>query len=126
MDTTLRDGEQTEGVSFSKEEKFAIAKKLLKDVLVDRIELTSAKVSEGEKETCAQIFAWAKKENLLDKVEVLGFVDNNKSVDWINEAGGKVINLLCKGSKRHCTLQLKKNPEEHFLDIKKLLSMHIV
>ena len=61
MDTTLRDGEQTEGVSFSKSEKLAIAKKLLFDVKVDRIEIASARVSQGEKESCKQIFFWAKK-----------------------------------------------------------------
>lgn len=121
MDTTLRDGEQTEGVSFSKNEKFAIAKKLLTDVKVDRIEITSAKVSEGEKETCKLIFDWAKKNNFLEKVEVLGFVDYNKSVDWINDAGGKVINLLCKGSKNHCENQLNKKPKEHFKDIEKTI-----
>lgn len=118
MDTTLRDGEQTEGVSFSKSEKLAIAKKLLLDVKVDRIEITSARVSQGEKETCKEIFAWAKTKNLLEKIEVLGFVDGNKSVDWINESGGCVINLLCKGSENHCKNQLGKTPKEHFEDIK--------
>ena len=125
MDTTLRDGEQTEGVSFSKAEKLAIAKKLLLDVKVDRIEITSAKVSKGEQETCREIFDWAKEKKLLGRVEVLGFVDGNKSVDWINEAGGCVINLLCKGSKHHCTKQLKKTPKQHFEDIKKTASYAI-
>ena len=54
MDTTLRDGEQTEGVSFSLNEKLAIAKKLLGDARVNRIEITSARVSKGEKETCGR------------------------------------------------------------------------
>lgn len=119
MDTTLRDGEQTENVSFSSNEKFAIAKKLLNDVKVNRIEISSAKVSKGEQESCNQIFSWAKKEGFLEKVEVLGFVDYNKSVDWIDEAGGKVINLLCKGSKQHCVNQLGKKPIQHFKDIEK-------
>jgi D-citramalate synthase len=117
MDTTLRDGEQTESISFSKSEKFAIAKKLLSDVKVDRIEITSARVSEGEKEASRMIFEWAKKKGYLDNVEVLGFVDKGKSIKWISEAGGKVINLLAKGSKKHCKYQLKKSPEEHYKDV---------
>ena len=48
MDTTLRDGEQTSGVSFSASEKLTIAQLLLTEVKVDRIEIASARVSEGE------------------------------------------------------------------------------
>ena len=48
MDTTLRDGEQTSGVSFSASEKLTIAQLLLTEVNVDRIEIASARVSEGE------------------------------------------------------------------------------
>ncbi|MFA5358032.1 MAG: alpha-isopropylmalate synthase regulatory domain-containing protein [archaeon] len=119
LDTTLRDGEQTEGVSFSAQEKLLIAQKLLKDVKVDRIEIASALVSGGEQEACRGIFSWAKKEGMLERIEVLGFVDIARSVDWISEAGGKCINLLCKGSEKHCLGQLKKKPEEHFEDIRK-------
>ena len=50
MDSTLRDGEQTNGVSFLPHEKLVIARMLLRDVNVDRIEIASARVSEGEKE----------------------------------------------------------------------------
>ena len=118
MDTTLRDGEQTEEVSFSLSEKLALGKKLLNEVKVDRIEISSARVSKGEEESCKEIFNWAKEKNLLDKVEVLGFVDKTQSVDWINNCGGRVINLLCKGSENHCKNQLRKTPEQHFEDIK--------
>ena len=48
MDSTLRDGEQTNGVSFLPHEKLMIARMLLRDVNVDRLEIASARVSEGE------------------------------------------------------------------------------
>ena len=77
----------------------------------------SARVSDGEMEGVKKITRWAEKNGKLQKVEVLGFVDGGKSVDWIVESGAKVINLLCKGSLRHCRGQLKKEPAEHVSDI---------
>ena len=117
MDSTLRDGEQTNGVSFLPHEKLIIARMLLHDLNVDRIEVASARVSEGEKEAVGMICRYAEKIDKLDKVEVLGFVDGGKSVDWIASCGAKVINLLAKGSLRHCMGQLGKKPEEHLEDI---------
>ena len=117
MDTTLRDGEQTNGVSFVPHEKLQIAKMLLREVCVDRIEVASARVSEGERRAVTDICAWAARHDCLERVEVLGFVDHHVSLDWIHSCGGKVINLLCKGSQRHCMLQLHKTPEEHIKDI---------
>ena len=117
MDSTLRDGEQTNGVSFLPHEKLAIARKLLSDVNVDRIEVASARVSDGEREAVSKICSYAQKNGLLERVEVLGFVDGGQSVDWIASCGGCVINLLAKGSLKHCTLQLHKTPEEHIADI---------
>lgn len=117
MDTTLRDGEQTSGVSFVPHEKLMIARLLLEDLKVDRVEVASARVSEGEFEAVKMICDWAARRNLLQKVEVLGFVDGHTSVDWIQSAGCRVINLLCKGSLKHCTQQLKKTPEEHLADV---------
>jgi len=121
MDATLRDGEQTNGVSFLPHEKLVMARKLLSDVNVDRIEIASARVSEGEREAVTKICTYAQKNGLLERVEVLGFVDGGKSIDWIAECGGKVVNLLAKGSLKHCTHQLHKMPEEHIGDIKKEL-----
>jgi (R)-citramalate synthase len=121
MDTTLRDGEQTQGVSYSPLEKLHLAAMLLKDLRVDRIEVASARVSQGEFEALRKITEWAKQNNLLTKIEVLGFVDGDVSLKWIYDAGGKVINLLCKGSLRHLEKQLRKTPEQHISDIKEII-----
>ena len=125
MDTTLRDGEQTQGVSFSPDEKVNIAKALLKKLGVDRIEVASAKVSEGEKKAVTTINQWAVKEGFLDRVEVLGFVDHKRSVDWILDTGGHSMNLLTKGSENHCRNQLNKTIEQHLSDIKKTVAYAI-
>jgi len=122
MDTTLRDGEQTSGVSFVPHEKLMIARLLLEDLKVDRVEVASARVSEGEFGAVKMICDWAARRNLLPKVEVLGFVDGGVSVDWIHEAGCRVINLLTKGSEKHCKYQLKKTLDEHLEDIRSVVS----
>lgn len=121
MDTTLRDGEQTSGVAFSTHEKSSIARLLLEELGVDRIEIASARVSDGEFASVQKIAQWAKQHGHLHKIEVLGFVDGFTSLNWIQDAGCKVINLLTKGSLKHCTYQLKKTPEEHVSDIKKVI-----
>mgnify|MGYP002578842755 FL=1 len=121
MDCTLRDGEQTSGVSFLPHEKLMMARMLLKDINVDRIEVASARVSEGEKDAVKMICRYANQIGMLNKVEVLGFVDGTQSIDWICDCGCKVINLLAKGSLKHCTHQLHKTPEEHINDIKNSL-----
>ncbi len=113
MDTTLRDGEQTQGVSYSPAEKVNIAKTLLQSLRVDRIEVASASVSEGEKQAVRSINEWAREQGFDGQVEVLGFVDHTRSVDWIVDAGGKVLNLLTKGSEKHCREQLRKTLDEH-------------
>ena len=117
MDSTLRDGEQTSGVSFLPHEKLIIARMLLNDLNVDRIEVASARVSEGEKEAVNMICRYAEKIDMLERVEVLGFIDGGKSVDWAAECGCRTLNLLAKGSLKHCTHQLHKSPEEHIEDI---------
>lgn len=121
LDTTLRDGEQTSGVSFVKEEKMGLVKILLENLHVDRIEVASALVSDAEREIVRNIASMAAKNGYLDKIEVLGFVDGKRSLEWLSGAGVKVLNLLCKGSLKHCTMQLGKTPEEHIADIKQVL-----
>lgn len=118
MDTTLRDGEQTATVSFSTQEKMSIAY-LLVELGVNRIEIASARVSEGEFDTVKKIADWACQTGHIDKIEILGFIDKGQSIDWIKKAGCKTINLLTKGSYKHVTEQLRKTPEQHLEDIKR-------
>ena len=117
MDTTLRDGEQTNGVSFVPHEKLSIARMLLRELNVDRIEVASARVSEGEKDAVKSICRWARQAGMIDRVEVLGFVDGTTSIDWLHDCGCQTLNLLCKGSERHLRYQLKKTLDQHVSDI---------
>jgi len=121
MDTTLRDGEQTQGVSFTPDEKVSIAKALLQSLNVDRIEVASARVSLGEKHAVSSLMQWAEQEQVAERIEILGFVDHTKSVDWISSSGAKVINLLTKGSEKHCTEQLRKTPSQHISDVRETI-----
>ena len=125
MDTTLRDGEQTSGVSFTASEKLTLAKLLLEELQVDRIEVASARVSEGEFESVRQITAWAESAGRLEQVEVLTFVDGGASLDWMNKSGAVVQNLLTKGSLNHLTYQLRKTPRQHFTDIAGVLEQAV-
>ena len=121
MDTTLRDGEQTSGVSFSGSEKLTISKLLISELSVDRIEIASARVSIGEFHSVKKICDWAKDEGHIKKIEVLTFLDNGLSLEWINKTGCKVQNLLTKGSLNHLKNQLGQKPQEHFEKIQKVL-----
>lgn len=123
MDTTLRDGEQTSGVSFASDEKLSIAKMLLGELCVDRVEIASARVSDGEFDGVKKVTEWAKKTGCIDRLEVLGFIDGGESVNWIEKAGCKVVNLLCKGSYKHLSGQLNKTPEQHIADISAVISI---
>jgi D-citramalate synthase len=123
MDTTLRDGEQTSGVSFSAAEKLTIAQLLLEELNIDRIEIASARVSEGEFQAVKGITSWATEKGYINRIEVLSFVDGGVSIEWMKKAGAKVQNLLTKGSMNHLTHQLKKTPEQHFSEIAQIISL---
>jgi D-citramalate synthase len=123
MDTTLRDGEQTSGVSFSMSEKLTITQLLLEELKVDRVEIASARVSEGEFQAVKSILLWAAENGYSDRLEVLSFVDNGVSIDWMVNSGVKVQNLLTKGSLNHLTHQLKRTPGEHISEIKRVIAL---
>src|SRR5665213_434479 len=107
MDTTLRDGEQTSGVSFSISEKLTITQLLLEELNVDRVEIASARVSEGEFQAVKGILTWAETNGYADRIEVLSFVDNGLSIDWMIESGVKVQNLLT-----NCLLYTSPSPRD--------------
>tara|TARA_A100001015_G_scaffold127438_1_gene141304 strand:+ start:1563 stop:3080 length:1518 start_codon:yes stop_codon:yes gene_type:complete len=123
MDTTLRDGEQTSGVSFSVAEKLTLSKLLLEELNVDRIEIASARVSDGERNAVKEISQWAQSNGHQQRVEVLTFVDGGTSVNWMIDTGAKVQNLLTKGSLNHLKHQLKKTPDQHFKSIEENVLM---
>ena len=123
MDTTLRDGEQTSGVSFSVSEKLTLAKLLLKELNIDRIEIASARVSKGELQAVRGITSWGQSNSYLNRIEVLTFVDKGVSIEWMKKAGAKVQNLLTKGSLNHLRYQLKQKPEEHFKNIEESIDL---
>ena len=118
LDTTLRDGEQTSGVSFAPHEKLGIVQVLLRELGVNRVEIASARVSDGEFESVKRMAQWAGRTGNLDKLEVLGFVDGTVSLDWIESAGCQVMNRssclcrhLCRGlcsriGRNFCLLRL--------------------
>ena len=122
MDTTLRDGEQTSGVSFSVAEKLTLSKLLLEDLNVDRIEVASARVSEGELNAVKEITEWAQEVGHNQRIEILTFVDDGASIDWMNLANAKVQNLLTKGSLNHLKHQLKKPLTNTLKTLKKMSS----
>lgn len=123
MDTTLRDGEQTSGVSFSISEKLTISQLLIEELHVDRVEVASARVSDGEFQAVKAITKWAEENGYINRIEVLSFVDNGVSIEWMINAGVKVQNLLTKGSLNHLTHQLKKTPAQHFQEIKQVIDL---
>jgi D-citramalate synthase len=121
MDTTLRDGEQTPGISYTPSEKLHVAKFLLSEVGVDRVEVASARVSIGEQQGAMRVLDWAHDNNCVEKIEVLGFCDHKKSVDWLKAINGKALNLLTKGSREHCEKQLGMTLSEHLNAIAKTI-----
>ena len=123
MDTTLRDGEQTSGMSFTSSEKLAIAKLLIEELKIDRIEVASARVSKGEFEAVRKITGWAKEKKFLNKIEILTFLDNNISLEWLIRSGARVQNLLTKGSLNHLTHQIKQSPKDYFNSVIKKRSI---
>lgn len=105
LDTSLRDGEQTPGVSLTPEQKLQIAKQL--DILgVDYIEAGTAVISEGEQRGIEGIA----KEGL--KAEISSFARLLKGdIDAAIECNVDTVNLVAPVSDAHIKKKLKTDRE---------------
>lgn len=107
LDTTLRDGEQTPGVSFSREAKVAIAKRL-KDFGVDVIEAGSAINGKAERKTMEKVC-----EELGDNRMVASFARIKEGdIEAVAESGAGSICLVYPASDLHIREKLRCSREE--------------
>lgn len=106
LDTTLRDGEQTPGVSLTPLEKLRIATKL-DEMNVDFIEAGSAITSEGERESIKEIT----KQGFNS--EILSFSRPLKGdIDYCLECDVDAVNLVVPTSDLHVLEKLNKTRDE--------------
>ncbi|MBN2518520.1 MAG: 2-isopropylmalate synthase, partial [Candidatus Altiarchaeota archaeon] len=106
LDTTLRDGEQTPGVSLSPEEKLRIAK-ALDDLGVDCIEAGSVATSEGERESIKLIAREGLRAKVLSFTRVL-----KKEIEVCLNCEVDGIFLVVPTSESHIKYKLKMAPAE--------------
>ncbi len=110
LDTTLRDGEQTPGVSLSPLEKLRIATKL-DEIGIDFIEAGSAITSEGERESIKQIT----KEDF--NAEILSFSRPlTIDIDYCLECDVDAVNLVVPTSDLHIKDKLKTT-KDNLIDL---------
>ena len=106
LDTTLRDGEQTPGVSLTASEKFRIASKL-DEIGIDFIEAGSAITSEGERDSIKEIT------NQGFNAEILSFSRPLKGdIDYCLDCNVDAINLVVPTSELHIADKLKVTRDE--------------
>lgn len=106
FDTTLRDGEQTPGVSLSPDEKLSIARKL-DDLGVDAIEAGFPVISDGEKQAVKMISSAGL------KAEICGLARTNKrDIDAAIDSGLNYIHTFIATSDIHLKYKLKISRED--------------
>ena len=106
FDTTLRDGEQTPGISRSPEKKLRIAKKL-DELGVDAIETGFPIISDGEREAVKMIT----RANL--KAELCGLARTNiKDIDAAIDCGLNYVHTFIATSDIHLEYKLKMTREQ--------------
>lgn len=115
LDTTLRDGEQTPGVTLTLRQKLDIAK-ALDDLGVDAIEAGSAITSEGERESIKAIAEEGLKAEVSSFARVL-----KKDVDLALECGVDSVFLVVPTSDLHITHKLKSTREKVMENLRELV-----
>ena len=93
------------------------------DLKIDRIEVASARVSEGELNSVKEISSWAESNSRINSIEDLTFIAERKTIQWLLDSRSKEPHLLTKGSLNHLKHQLKKTPDQHFNDISKTIDI---
>ena len=101
LDTTLRDGEQTPGVSLTPNEKLRIAHKL-DEIGIDYIEAGSAITSEGERESIKEITQQGLNAQILSFSRPL-----TVDIDYCLECDVDAVNLVVPTSDLHIEEKLK-------------------
>ncbi len=116
FDTTLRDGEQTPGISFTLKEKISIAQSL-NELGIDVIEAGFPVISQGDFEACKEVAKLG-----LDS-EVIGLARIKKiDIDKVIEADMDSIHVFIATSDLHLKEKLKMTREEVLDSVKELIS----
>ena len=116
FDTTLRDGEQTPGISFTHEEKLSIAQ-AINDTGIDIMEAGFPAVSQGDFEACRDISKMG-----LD-LEVIGLARMNKGdIDRVIEADMDSIHVFIATSDLHLKAKLQMTRDEVLEKIRKMVT----
>jgi len=108
LDTTLRDGEQTPGVSLAPAEKLEIAC-ALSDIGIHVIEAGSAVASEGEREAIKLISEAGLSSECCTYVRALSL-----DIDYAADAGADSVHLVIPVSDLHIERKMQKTREEIF------------
>ena len=106
FDTTLRDGEQTPGVSLNPEQKFEIASRL-SDIGIDVVEAGSAAASDGEREAIRRIAEAGLKAETCTYVRAL-----REDIDYAADLGADSVHLVIPVSDLHIAKKLRKSREQ--------------
>ena len=106
LDTTLRDGEQTPGVSLNPSQKLEIATKLA-DIGIDVIEVGSAAASEGERDAIRVISRAGLPAEICTYVRAV-----RGDIDFAADYGADSVHLVVPVSDLHIARKMRKTREQ--------------